>query len=72
MAPPAAGGDPPRLCGLLNEFERHSGIGVLLNTSFNRAGEPIVETPADALEVFLATGLDALVLEDFFIQKEPG
>jgi carbamoyltransferase len=62
----------PRLVSLLEEFERHSGVDVLLNTSFNRAGEPIVETPADALEVFLATRLDALVLENFWIEKEPG
>ena len=61
--------DEPRLHALLKAFEKHAGVPVLLNTSFNRAGEPIVETPDDALDMFLETELDALVLEDFWAEK---
>jgi carbamoyltransferase len=42
---------------------------VLLNTSFNLRGEPIVTTPEDALSTFLRSGLDLLVLEDFVVRK---
>ncbi len=61
--------DNPRLYALLQEFERLTGVPVLLNTSFNVKGEPIVETPADALACFLGTGIDCLVLHDFLIRK---
>ncbi|MFH2006054.1 MAG: carbamoyltransferase C-terminal domain-containing protein [bacterium] len=61
----------PRLVRLLEAFEQEAGVPVLLNTSFNRAGEPIVETPADALDMLLGTGLDALALEDYWVEK-PG
>jgi len=49
----------------------HGDPPVLLNTSFNLAGQPIVETPAEAIETFLATDIDALSLEDYWITK-PG
>jgi carbamoyltransferase len=52
----------PAFHGLLVEFERLTGCPVLLNTSFNRADEPIVRTPADAYRCFVAAGLDLLVL----------
>ncbi len=55
----------PRLYELLQAFERRTGVPVLLNTSFNAAGEPIVCSPGDAIRSFLAMGLDALVLGDF-------
>jgi carbamoyltransferase len=51
------------LHALLRAFEDRTGCPVLLNTSFNRAGEPIVRTPADALRTARACGLDLLVLE---------
>ncbi|MBT7956098.1 MAG: carbamoyltransferase [Rhodospirillaceae bacterium] len=54
---------------LLKAFEKASGAPVLLNTSFNDNGEPIVETPEDALLSFLTTGLDFLILEDFLIER---
>jgi carbamoyltransferase len=60
----------PRFAGLLAAFARRTGCPVLLNTSFNVAGEPIVASPADALLTFAAAGLDALVLEDFVIGRE--
>ena len=62
----------PRLHRLLREFEAITGIPVLLNTSFNVKGEPIVETPSDALECFLTTGIDYLVLHDILISKTIG
>jgi carbamoyltransferase len=46
-------------------------VPVLLNTSFNVKGEPIVETPADAINCFLATGIDYLILHDVVMSKKP-
>jgi carbamoyltransferase len=51
----------PQLYAIIEAFERRTGIPVLLNTSFNLAGKPIVETPEDAVQCFLSTGLDALI-----------
>jgi carbamoyltransferase len=48
---------------LLREFHRRTGVPMVLNTSFNGPGEPIVETPADALRFFVGSSLDALYLE---------
>ncbi len=59
----------PRYAGLLEAFERRTGCPVLLNTSFNVAGEPIVCSPVDALFTAATAGLDALVLEDFLIER---
>jgi len=59
----------PRYYKLLKEFENLTGIGVLLNTSFNIKGEPIVCTPADAIRTFYATGLDILVLGTCVLKK---
>jgi carbamoyltransferase len=54
---------------LLKEFEKLTGVAVLLNTSFNVKGEPIVCTPSDALRTFFATGMDALVIDQYLIEK---
>jgi carbamoyltransferase len=59
-----------RLYRLLKEFDSITGIPVLLNTSFNVKGEPIVETPDDAIKCFLTTGMDYLVLHDMLIAKK--
>lgn len=59
----------PFLQALLTAFHQQTGLAVLLNTSFNLAGEPIVETPDDAIRAFLSCGLDALVLEGALITK---
>lgn len=59
----------PWLYELLTEFEKISGVGVLLNTSFNVDGKPILSTFRDALEVFSKTELDALVLQNYYITK---
>ncbi len=58
-----------RLYRLLKEFDALTGVPVLLNTSFNVKGEPIVETPRDALNCFLTTGMDYLALHDMLISK---
>ena len=54
---------------LIREFKRQTGIGVIINTSFNIRGEPIVCTPADAYRCFMASDMDVLVLENFFLYK---
>lgn len=54
---------------LLKRFELLTGCGVLINTSFNVRGEPIVDSPKDALDCFLSTGLDALCIEGFIVIK---
>ncbi len=60
----------PFLHGLLMEIKKLTGFSVVLNTSFNVAGEPIVETPLDALNTFLSTDIDILVIENYVINKE--
>ncbi len=59
----------PRYYKLHREFGKLSGFPVLLNTSFNVMGEPIVESPADAVRCFFTTGLDYLVLGDHLLTK---
>jgi len=59
----------PRYYRLLKEFEKLSGVPVLLNTSFNVMGEPIVESPIDAIHCFFTTGLDYLVLGEYLLGK---
>jgi carbamoyltransferase len=60
----------PRFHRLIEAFERLTGCPVLVNTSFNVRGEPIVCTPQDAYRCFLATDMDALVMEDILIVKD--
>jgi carbamoyltransferase len=59
----------PRYYNLVRRFGDATGVPVLLNTSFNRRGEPIVASPADAYNTFRQSGLDVLVLENFMIRK---
>ena len=54
---------------LIEEFESLTGVPVLLNTSLNVRGEPIVLTPDDAIRCFLATDMDRLVLGDHIVEK---
>jgi len=54
---------------LIAEFKRRTGYGVIINTSFNVRGEPIVCTPQDAYRCFMRTEMDALVLEDLILYK---
>ncbi len=59
----------PRYHRLIREFDRLTGCGVILNTSFNVQGEPIVCTPRDAYQCFMQTDIDVLVLENFVLDK---
>ena len=54
---------------LLTEFKKKSGCGVLVNTSFNVKGEPIVNTPKEAYLCFMGTGLESLFIENFYLKK---
>ena len=59
----------PRYHGLLKAFEAKTGCGVIVNTSFNVRGEPIVGSPADAYRCFMRTEMDLLVLENCVLEK---
>ncbi|MCC6392216.1 MAG: carbamoyltransferase [Bryobacterales bacterium] len=61
----------PRFHGLIERFGGITGVPVLLNTSFNVRGEPIVNTPAEALDTWRRTDMDLLVLGDFLVAREP-
>ena len=60
----------PRYYRLLHKFERKTGCAVLINTSFNVRGEPIVCTPQDAYRCFMRTEIDVLILENYLLRKE--
>jgi len=59
----------PRYYGLLKAFEAKTGCGVLVNTSFNVRGEPIVQSPWDAYRCFMRTEMDLLVMGNFLLYK---
>ncbi len=61
--------DNPRFYDLLKSFGRRTGVPVLVNTSFNVRGEPIVCTPRDAVDAFYSTPLDALVIGPYLLEK---
>lgn len=54
---------------LIQEFGEATGVPVLLNTSFNVRGEPIVNTPDDALNTFINSGIDTLVMGNYILDK---
>jgi len=57
---------------LIKAFGDRTGIPVVVNTSFNVRGEPIVCTPQDAVDTFLKTGIDALVMGNYLVREKPG
>jgi carbamoyltransferase len=59
----------PRFYDLIKEFEGLTGVPIVLNTSFNLNGEPIVCTPSDAIRTFFSCGLDALIIGDCLVRK---
>jgi carbamoyltransferase len=61
--------DHPMYYDLISEFKKLTGVPVLVNTSFNVRGEPIVCTPEDAYRCFMRTNIDFLVLENFILDK---
>jgi carbamoyltransferase len=60
----------PRFYHLAQSFKKLTGVGVLVNTSFNVRGEPIVCTAEDAYRCFMRTEMDILVVEDYIFFKE--
>jgi carbamoyltransferase len=54
---------------LLEAFKQKTGCGVLVNTSFNVRGEPIVCTPEDAYKCFINTGMDYLIIGNYLFDK---
>ena len=60
----------PHFYKIIEEFYKRTGVPVLLNTSFNVAREPIVETPEDAIRCFLGTGIDALLIGEYLLMKD--
>jgi carbamoyltransferase len=60
----------PRYYDLIKAFDALTGCGVIINTSFNVRGEPIVCTPEDAYRCFMRTEMDYLVLDDFLLDKK--
>ena len=59
----------PHFYEIIRKFYERTGVPVILNTSFNVAREPIVETPEDAIRCFLGTGIDALLLGNHLLRK---
>lgn len=59
----------PRYYRLIETFGRATGVPVVLNTSFNLRGEPIVNTPREAFTTFSKSGMDVLVLDRFIVEK---
>jgi carbamoyltransferase len=59
-----------RFFKLLKQFESQTGCPLVINTSFNVRGEPIVCSPEDAYRCFMATNMDLLVIEDLVLKKE--
>jgi carbamoyltransferase len=62
--------DKPDYHAIISEFEKLTGCAVIVNTSFNVRGEPIICTPQDAYRCFMRTEMDTLVIEDFILFKE--
>lgn len=54
---------------LIEKFYKITGVPIVLNTSFNVKGEPIVETPQDAIKCFLGTGIDVVYMHDYCLKK---
>jgi len=62
--------DNEKIYTLLHEFFKETGVPVLLNTSFNVKGEPIVESPTDAVNTFIESNIDKLVMHNYYCWKE--
>jgi carbamoyltransferase len=62
----------PLYYDILQAFYRRTGCPLIVNTSFNVRGEPIVCTPDDAVRCFQRTAMDALVMEAFILERAPG
>jgi carbamoyltransferase len=54
---------------VIQEFGQRTGVSVIMNTSFNLRGEPIVSSPTDAIRTFFSSGMDALFIGNFVVEK---
>jgi len=61
----------PAFYRLIEEFRNLTGVPVVLNTSYNLAGEPIVNTPEQAIDDYLNSGMDALAIGPYLLEKDP-
>jgi carbamoyltransferase len=59
----------PLYWNLINEFGKRTGVPVIMNTSFNLRGEAIVNTPTHAVRTFFNSGMDALIIGSFMVEK---
>jgi carbamoyltransferase len=59
----------PRYYSLIETFGQATGVPVILNTSFNLKGEPIVNTPKESFLTFSKSGMDTLVLDNYIVEK---
>jgi carbamoyltransferase len=59
----------PRMAAVLDEFEARTGVPVIVNTSFNTAGRPMVDSPRDALECFGSSPIDALAIGNTMVWR---
>src|SRR5262249_36592923 len=62
----------PKYYRLIETFGQSTGVPVVLNTSFNLKGEPIVNTASEAFQTFIRSGMDVLVLGEYLIEKSAG
>ena len=62
--------EKPDFYAVIKDFEKLTGYGSIVNTSFNVRGEPIVNTPEDALNTFSNSGIDVLVMGNYLLDKE--
>jgi carbamoyltransferase len=60
----------PYYYAVIEEFRQLTGCPIIINTSFNVRGEPIVNSPEDAYRCFMRTNIDYLVLENYFLDKQ--
>lgn len=63
--------DNPKFYRVIQQFEKITGVPIVMNTSLNGKGEPIVRVPAEAIKLFLTTQMDVLVLEDYAVVSKP-
>jgi carbamoyltransferase len=61
--------DDPRLHATISRFAQNTGVPVIVNTSFNTAGRPMVDTPRDALEVFGSSPIDVLAIGPYLVRR---
>jgi carbamoyltransferase len=59
----------PLYWNLINEFGKRTGVPVIMNTSFNLRGEAIVNTPTEAVRTFFSSGMDALIIGSYMVEK---